>query len=303
MGYVDSAYWLDLGTPAAFVQGSCDLGAWHRTLACIARTRSATRWCSATRASRRPPLLSGGTCVSPGAVVEADAVVDGSVVFDDAVIEAGARVRASVIGRGARIGAGSVLDGVVIGDGAVIGCWQRIADRRAGVAGGRARAWVGALLERRVSVSTAMLPLQRRYVPSAPLDLGATLGPHVRGRYDPCHRVVGGVHWRTWRTPMGPATVRLSADAGAGCVDAVAWGAGADWALDGVPALLGDGRRCGRVRAARRGRLRDVHRRLSGMRLSRSGRVFEALVPAILEQLVTEHRSVAVLEPVARGLR
>ena len=25
MGYVDSGYWLDLGTPAAFVQGSCDL--------------------------------------------------------------------------------------------------------------------------------------------------------------------------------------------------------------------------------------------------------------------------------------
>ena len=33
------------------------------------------------------------------------------------------------------------------------------------------------------------------------------------------HRVVGGVHWRTWRTPMGPATLRLSVDAGAGCVE------------------------------------------------------------------------------------
>jgi 3-methyladenine DNA glycosylase/8-oxoguanine DNA glycosylase len=35
------------------------------------------------------------------------------------------------------------------------------------------------------------------------------------------------------------------------------------------------------------GRVRDTQRRLPGMRLSSSGRVFEALVPAILEQLVT----------------
>lgn len=137
-----------------------------------------------------------------------------------------------------------------------------------------------------MTVSTVALPLQRRYVPSAPLDLGATLGPHVRGPYDPCHRVVGGVHWRTWRTPIGPATLRLAADSAGGWVDAVAWGAGAEWALDGVPALLGDADDAGGFEAPS-GRLHDVHRRLAGMRLSRSSRVFEALVPAILEQLVT----------------
>jgi len=137
-----------------------------------------------------------------------------------------------------------------------------------------------------VTVSTAVLPRQRRYVPSAPLDLGATLAPHARGPYDQCHRVVGGVHWRTWRTPTGPATLRLAADPTGGCVDAVAWGAGAEWALDAVPALLGDADDAGGFEPPP-GRLRDVHRRLAGMRLSRSGRVFEALVPAVLEQLVT----------------
>ena len=137
-----------------------------------------------------------------------------------------------------------------------------------------------------MTVSTAVLPRQRRYVPSAPLDLGATLAPHVRGPHDPCHRVVDGVHWRTWRTPIGPATLRLAADPAAGCIDADAWGAGADWALEAVPALLGDADDAAGFEPPP-GRLRDVHRRLAGMRLSRSGRVFEALVPAVLEQLVT----------------
>lgn len=93
-----------------------------------------------------------------------------------------------------------------------------------------------------------------------------------------------GEHWRTWRTPLGPASVRLAADSGE--IEAHAWGAGASWALDGVPALLGaDDDWTGLELPA--GVLRDTRRRLGGLRLSASGRVFEALVPAILEQLVT----------------
>ena len=79
---------------------------------------------------------------------------------------------------------------------------------------------------------------------------------------------------------MGSATLRLSADSAAGCIDAAAWGAGADWALDGVPALLGEDDDAGGFSPPSSGPLRDAHRRLPGMRLSRSGRVFEALVPA-----------------------
>lgn len=132
-----------------------------------------------------------------------------------------------------------------------------------------------------------VLPLERRYRPSGPLDLYATLGPHRRGRYDPCHRVGSdGAHWRTWRTPSGAATVRLAAHPATGEICTQAWGAGADWALDGVPALLGAGDDWTGLEPPP-GRLRDTRRRLPGMRLSSSGRVFEALVPAILEQLVT----------------
>ena len=137
MGYVDSAYWLDLGTPAAFVQGSCDLVRGIAPSPALPAPTGAAMVLGDARIASSA-VVSGGTCVSTGAVVEADAVVDGSVVFDDAVIEAGARVRASVIGRGARIGAGSVLEGVVIGDGAVIGAGNELLT---GV-----RVWPGAVL-------------------------------------------------------------------------------------------------------------------------------------------------------------
>jgi 3-methyladenine DNA glycosylase/8-oxoguanine DNA glycosylase len=133
----------------------------------------------------------------------------------------------------------------------------------------------------------ASLPLQRRYRPTGPLDLGATMQPHRHGPHDPCQRVEpDGAHWRTWRTPLGPATLRLAADTSAGEIRAQAWGPGAGWALDGVPALLGADDDWSEL-AVPRGILSDTRRRLAGLRLSRTGLVFEALVPAILEQLVT----------------
>jgi 3-methyladenine DNA glycosylase/8-oxoguanine DNA glycosylase len=136
-----------------------------------------------------------------------------------------------------------------------------------------------------VTLTAGQLPLSRRHRPALPLDLDATLAPHRRGRYDPCQRLgAHGEHWRTWRTPLGPATVRLAASGGE--IDAQAWGPGASWALDAVPALLGAKDDWTGLELPA-GVLRDTRRRLSGLRLSASGRVFEALVPAVFEQLVT----------------
>jgi mannose-1-phosphate guanylyltransferase len=120
VGHVDSGYWLDLGTPEAFVQGSCDL----------------VRGLIASSALPGPvgeslllpdafvatdAVVDGGTTIGRGARVGAGATVQSSVVFDDAVIEAGAEVRWSVIGRGAVIGPQAVVTSAVIGDGARIG--------------------------------------------------------------------------------------------------------------------------------------------------------------------------------------
>jgi 3-methyladenine DNA glycosylase/8-oxoguanine DNA glycosylase len=129
-------------------------------------------------------------------------------------------------------------------------------------------------------------PQQRRYRPTGPFDLHATLAPHMRGKHDPCHRIdPSGAHWRTWRTPDGPVTLRFATDRAAGEIDVQAWGSGSSWALDNVPSLLGaDDDWSGLVLA--HPILHETRRRISGMRLSRSLCVFEALVPAIIEQLV-----------------
>jgi 3-methyladenine DNA glycosylase/8-oxoguanine DNA glycosylase len=80
-------------------------------------------------------------------------------------------------------------------------------------------------------------------------------------------------------------------------IDVSAWGAGAEWALDAVPALLGLDDDPGGFEPDHPV-LADLHRRFPGLRIGRSGAVTEALVPSILEQKVTSaeaHRSYARL--------
>jgi mannose-1-phosphate guanylyltransferase len=119
MGYAESAYWLDVGTPEAFVRGSCDLVLGRMPSPALpGPCGEALMMPGATAAS--DARLSGGTVAGTGSVVEGGAVVHGSVLFDDASIGAGAVVRDSIVGRGATIAAGAVLDGVVVGDGAFV---------------------------------------------------------------------------------------------------------------------------------------------------------------------------------------
>jgi 3-methyladenine DNA glycosylase/8-oxoguanine DNA glycosylase len=128
-------------------------------------------------------------------------------------------------------------------------------------------------------------PISRSWAPPFPLDVRATLRPLRRGPRDPSHRVeADGTIWRTAPTPGGPATLRLSRVGGA--VDARAWGPGAEWLLDAVPALLGahdepDGF------VAHHPCIADAWRRSPGLRLTSTGLVFDQIVPAVLEQKVT----------------
>ena len=123
------------------------------------------------------------------------------------------------------------------------------------------------------------------------VDLARTVGVHRRGTGDPAFRVEpSGAVWRTSRTPHGPATLRTTADPAAGAGDgttvlAWAWGPGAAWVLAALPGLLGaDDDRTGFQPA--HPLLAEMDRRYAHLRIGRSGRVFEALVPAVLEQKV-----------------
>lgn len=88
-------YWIDAGTPAAYLQAQLDLIDGRRV---------------------------GGeaTAISPAAIVGAGADVAHSVVMHGASVAAGAHVTDSVLLPGARIDSGAMVDGSIIGPGAVV---------------------------------------------------------------------------------------------------------------------------------------------------------------------------------------
>lgn len=116
-GVVEDSYWLDLGTPAAFVQGSADL---VRGLVTSPALPGPVGDALVLPGAEVHPsaVLSGGTVVAAGAVVGEGAVVEGSVLLAGARIDARTSLHRSVVGRHARIGEGSVLQAAVVGDGA-----------------------------------------------------------------------------------------------------------------------------------------------------------------------------------------
>ncbi|MEU1281194.1 NDP-sugar synthase [Streptomyces sp. NPDC005805] len=119
-GMVDSTYWLDLGTPGAFVRGSADL-VLGRAPSPAVPGRCGDRLVLPSARVAPDAKLTGGTVVGEGAVIGEGARVDGSAVLAGAVVEPGAVVSGSLIGEGARVGSRAVLSGVVVGDGAVVG--------------------------------------------------------------------------------------------------------------------------------------------------------------------------------------
>ncbi|MBV8992192.1 MAG: DNA-3-methyladenine glycosylase 2 family protein [Pseudonocardiales bacterium] len=126
----------------------------------------------------------------------------------------------------------------------------------------------------------------RSWMPQYPLDLRAVLAPLRRGRGDPTMRVdADGSVWRAGTTPAGAVTMVLRRDSG-GVVHATGWGPGAVWALDSLPALLGaDDDDSSFV--PHHPLVSQIRRRMPGLRLGATRRVWDVLVPAVLEQKVT----------------
>jgi 3-methyladenine DNA glycosylase/8-oxoguanine DNA glycosylase len=124
------------------------------------------------------------------------------------------------------------------------------------------------------------------------VDLLGTLGVLSRGSGDPANQYEQstGVFWRCCATPAGDGTVavRLSARQNDGdTVSARAWGPGAEWLLDRLPALLGGEGPDPELDLAAHPRLAEAARRSAGLRQPATGLVLDQLIPAILEQRVT----------------
>lgn len=116
----DSAYWRDVGTVDSYYETSMDVVGIDPVF-----NLYGDRWPLRTYQRPLPPskcvlggrtlesmvsdgcIISGGTVwnsiLSPGVIVEKDALVEQSIIFDDVVIEPNARVKRAIVDKGARI--------------------------------------------------------------------------------------------------------------------------------------------------------------------------------------------------------
>jgi mannose-1-phosphate guanylyltransferase len=114
------AYWLDIGTPAKYLEANADR-----------LERSGGASLTGPGASVAPGAAIDGSVLGPGVVVEAGAKVLRSVLFEGAHVGPGAEVTDSVIAAGAHVEAGAAVSGVtIVGPGATVPAGERLTGAR-----------------------------------------------------------------------------------------------------------------------------------------------------------------------------
>ncbi len=125
IGVVDDGYWLDLGTPLAFAQGSADLVRGIAPSPLLAgRTGDAVIHDSAV--VHDTAIVSGGTYIGAHVVIGENAIVDASVIYDGVTIGSGARVVRSIVSTNASIGSQSSITDTVIAENASLGAHNEL---------------------------------------------------------------------------------------------------------------------------------------------------------------------------------
>jgi 3-methyladenine DNA glycosylase/8-oxoguanine DNA glycosylase len=120
---------------------------------------------------------------------------------------------------------------------------------------------------------------------AGPVSPAFTLSPLRRGGGDPCYLSEDdGTIWRTSLMRTGPVTARISR-AGPRGIGCEVWGSGAREFADGFAALMGADDDASGF-APEEPTIAKAYRRVPHLRLGRTGRVLEALIPAVIEQRV-----------------
>jgi mannose-1-phosphate guanylyltransferase len=119
-GFEASGYWLDIGTPERYMQGTYDI------LEGLVQTELGIRLAEAAHALVNGAEVSGRVVapvyVGEGSTVAAGAIVGGRTVLGrDVAIGEGAHVEGSVLLDGVRVGARSTVKGAILGPGVAIG--------------------------------------------------------------------------------------------------------------------------------------------------------------------------------------
>ncbi|MGZ6642954.1 MAG: sugar phosphate nucleotidyltransferase [Solirubrobacteraceae bacterium] len=144
-GYPADAYWLDIGTPERYLQGTFDILEGNVATAVAERLGdgylAVGEHVEAQGRIVPPALVERGCEIAAGAhvgslvvlgegvQVGAGATIERSVVLNGSVVGAGAVLRDCIVGAGVRIGAGSTIaGGAVLGEGVTVGA-QNVLDR------------------------------------------------------------------------------------------------------------------------------------------------------------------------------
>lgn len=114
VGYLDNSYFLDLGTPYSYIQGSADLVQQKVNSPLITKSREAV--IDPTASIDPSALIYGGSVVSAGVKIGPNCVVSGSILFDNAELGADVQIFDSIVGASAKISAGLNLAKVVISE-------------------------------------------------------------------------------------------------------------------------------------------------------------------------------------------
>ncbi len=122
LGYVDSSYWLDIGTPAALLQANRDLisaVAYSDAFSHLMEGSEFTRVGSALIAhdAQIDPsaIIRAGSLISRGVKVHSGVVIDGSVIGESAQIGEGARLKESFVAAGTKIPNGFIAESEFFG--------------------------------------------------------------------------------------------------------------------------------------------------------------------------------------------
>ena len=91
-GYLENAYWLDIGTPRALLKASIDIV-----------KRSGDYLAMPGSTIDPTAVITGGSCIGPNSTVGAGAVIDGSIIEAGCVIEPNAAITDSFVAAGAEV--------------------------------------------------------------------------------------------------------------------------------------------------------------------------------------------------------
>lgn len=114
IGYLDNSYFLDLGTPFSYIQGSADLVQQKVKSPLITTKTEALIHPTAKIADSA--MIFGGSVIGANAIVEANTVVSGSIVFANATVSAGVQLFDSILGANSQLAPNLALTRVVISE-------------------------------------------------------------------------------------------------------------------------------------------------------------------------------------------